>query len=60
MIVADAVPAGSCTDHGCDGDTDGVHETAPEEGVLDLDSFNPGQDPDGPLAPEETTVDPER
>ena len=60
VIVADAVPAGSCTDHGCDGDTDGVHETAPEEGVLDLDSFNPGQDPDGPLAPEETTVDPER
>lgn len=67
VIVADAVPAGSCTDHGCDGDTDGIHHAEPEEGVLDLDAFGrpafgdpaEGPGPDGPLAPEETTVDPQ-
>ena len=67
VIVADAVEAGSCEQHGCDGDTDGVHERPEEEGVLDLESWNsgrlsdPGRDgtrPDGPLAPEETRVDP--
>jgi serine/threonine protein phosphatase PrpC len=68
VIVVDAVPEGSCQNHGCDGDTDGVHEQAPEEGVIDLDSWNSkdlsdpsraGTSPDGPLAPEETTVDTE-
>ncbi|WP_309248103.1 PP2C family protein-serine/threonine phosphatase [Rothia santali] len=66
VIVVDAVPEGSCRNHGCDGDTDGVHEQAAEEGVIDLDTWNAkdlsdpsrgGSRPDGPLAPEETTVD---
>ncbi|RUQ21185.1 MULTISPECIES: PP2C family protein-serine/threonine phosphatase [Kocuria] len=62
VIVADAVVAGSCVNHGCDGDTDGIHQDEAEEGVIDLDSWHnndlhdpqkTGGNPDGPLAPDE-------
>ena len=66
VVVVDAVPAGSCRNHGCDGDTDGMHQRQEEEEVLDLESWNsgrlsdPSQDgsrPDGPVGTGETTVD---
>ncbi|WP_178945952.1 protein phosphatase 2C domain-containing protein [Kocuria sp. TGY1127_2] len=62
VIVADSVEAGTCQNHGCDGDTNGVHESEPEEGVIDLDNWHnndlhdpqkTGETPDGPLAENE-------
>lgn len=62
VIVADAVQAGSCQNHGCDGDTDGVDRAESDDGVIDLDNWHAndlsdpektGDRPDGPLATNE-------